>query len=329
MTAKKKHILTLIIFSIVAILAAEIFLRIYHPVYFCNMKAQFQRDSKLGFIAKPNFKKSILTDHIIEVFTNDIGSRNYVNGNELAEYKKLVFCVGDSYTEGVGCLTDQSYPFYLDLLLNRNKGNGLYEKNFAVVNLGLGAYGSIQSYIVSKIYTEKFGRFPDVIIYLICENDISDDIAFKNSRVKDNFSAEGHVFNCMRLFFDKIVENFQLSNRIKLFFTNPKQKKSLNNWDIKDVSKDLPGLVDLINFSRENNIKLIISYTYYRSDNYILLKKFASQNNIYFADYKPSLESVINTMPSLPVSNRHSGGHFRSWVNFIIANSFAELLESK
>ena len=96
--------------------------------------------------------------------TNDGGTRNYANTETLRCYAGVVFSIGDSYTEGVGNLTDESYPFYLDLLLNETGGG--YQKRFAVYNLGLGAYGSIQSARIVNRYITALGRAPDVIVYL-------------------------------------------------------------------------------------------------------------------------------------------------------------------
>jgi len=317
-----KKILIIIISISLTILSAEAFLHWVSPIYFCNTVSQFQYDKELGVVTKPNFKKSMLTDHIIEVFTNDIGSRNYLNKDELLQYEKIIFCVGDSYTEGVGNLTDASYPFYLDLLLNKN--NNTYEKKFAVFNLGLAAYGSIQSFLVCKTYKEKIGKFPDVIIYFICSNDIVDDVRFKDGyRHRHVVSGSPH-YHPIIVALNETLETSQLYIRIKRLFDS-----IYNNTITPEqfVPEQLPGLIDMIAFSKRNNIKLIISYTDYESTIYNLIKEYAIENNILFSDYRLDVEGMNAVFNELPVNNRHSGGHFRSWVNFIIAENFAALSE--
>jgi len=339
----KKFICVFLLFCIFSLIACELFLRWFYPVYFCNTISQYQYDKNLGVTTKPNLEKSILTDHIIEVFTNDIGSRNYLDKDDLLKYKKIIFCVGDSYTEGTGNAVDQSYPFYLSLLLNRNKDSGLHEKNYAVINLGLGDYGSIQSYIVSKVYMEKLGRKPYAIIYFICANDPDDDILFKNGYKHRYVVLGSPYYNRVFIVLNEVLENIQLFKRIKLLSGPIVHKKSVSNEHIlkKALSQEnrlvtrefdpgsLPGLIDLVGFCKENNIKLFISYTDFKSAEYDMLKKFATDNKVGFADYRPDVESVKTAIPRIPVFNWHSGGHFRSWVNFIIASKFVPLVEKE
>lgn len=332
----KKLILVLLFYIILPLIFVELFLRWFNPIYFCNTVSQFRYDKALGVITRPNLEKSILTDHIVEIFTNDIGSRNYLNKADLLKYKKIVFCVGDSYTEGVGNLTDQSYPFYLDLLLNRDKNSGIYEKKFAVINLGVGGYGSIQSYRSVKSYMKSIGRMPDAIIYLICENDFEDDDAFRSGFKHRHAVSGSPYYNHTLVALNEIFEKTQLCRRFKLLVSPVvhrktyllKSRPSQNQLDNKKFEpKDLSGLIDLINFSRDNHIKLIISYTDYISSQHDLFKRFANENKILFANYKPDIESLTTAIPKLPVLNRHSGQHYRSWVSYIIASKFSTFFE--
>lgn len=324
----KKPVLVILISCIFAIVSAELFLRWFKPIYFCNTVLQFRYDKDLGVSTRANFHKSFLTDHIIEVFTNDIGTRNYLNKADLLRYKKIVFCVGDSYTEGTGNLTDQSYPFYLDLLLNRDKNTGAYEKNFAVVNLGLGAYGSMQSYLAADIYAKKLGRLPDAIIYFSCANDPADDAAFKNGDAFRFIVKDSPLYSPFIVTLTEMLEEFQLWKRIKLLMPFSLDKRRFIGAYAKkkqfDPRVDLPGLMPMADFAKKNNIKFILSYTNYKNNEYDILKKFAEDNSINFADFKPDVEGVAAVAPELPVTNRHSGGHYRSWVNFIIAGKFAQ-----
>ena len=88
-----------------------------------------------------------------------------------------VFALGDSYTQGTGLSADSSYPFQLDLELNQDD-SGLYEPRFAVINLGLAAFGAEQSLLALRRFAETVGR-PNACLYLGAENDYGDDLLFR------------------------------------------------------------------------------------------------------------------------------------------------------
>ena len=61
-----------------------------------------------------------------------------------------------------------------------------------------------------------------------------------------------------------------------------------------------------------------------KCNSYDWVKLWAENNGIKFADYLPKIKSVKNSWINMPIYNDHSGGHFRTWVNFIIADSFSK-----
>ncbi len=86
-------------------------------------------------------------------------------------------------------------------------------------------------------------------------------------------------------------------------------------------------LKKLLAVSREMKAQLIVSWAdlpQSSSDSYSWLKLWAEENNVAFADWHPELESILGAIPKLPTKNQHSGGHYRTWVNNIIAKSFSE-----
>jgi len=327
------------LFTVIAltacVLITELVLRHVSPQYFCNTVRQFKYDDELGMIARNNLNFSLLTDHIIEVVTNDIGSRNFSGKEDLLRYKRIIFCVGDSYTEGIGNMSDQSYPFYLDLLLNERQG--IYQKNYAVFNLGLGAYGSIQSDLLVRRYEKLISRKPDVIVYFVCDNDFDDDIAFKAGLKNDNVIQGNPRFSRWIVRLNEVFENWQLFFRLKAVarkFRNalihrPARQNS-EVWKVvtyEDIGRRLTGLEELNRSCKEQNIKLIVSYTEYDSILYEFMKKYSEMNGILFIDYKPLLVSTVSAMPGLLTYNTHSGGHFRSWINFYFAKQLKEVIE--
>lgn len=326
---KKFFLFLVTLFLIILILStAEILLRVFRPVLICNTVSEFRYDKNAGVTTRPNLDFSIVTDHIIEVFTNDIGSKNYLSKDELLKYNKVIFCVGDSFTEGIGNSTDTSYPFYLDLILNRE--NNDYKRRFAVFNLGVGGYGSMQAYLSCITYAKEIGRLPDIVIFFICPNDFSEDLRFEKGICHHHPVPNSPYYPDILVKMNRILERFQVYLRIKYSFMRRITKQK---YPAEDIAEDaafkpekLPGLLKLIEFSRVNDIKLIISYTNYKSRIYDEIKDFAGKNYILFADYRQELGKTASVFKNLPVRNRHSGGHFRPWVNFIIADNFAILI---
>src|SRR5262249_22020078 len=128
--------------SFITLVAAELALRIFAPVYTVGIQSAYQYDPELGYRLTPGVHSYQLTDHLEEIRTNAIGTVNFQEHFE--RYRTLVFAAGDSYTQGTGNSSDSSYPFQLDLLLNQDD-HGLYGERYGIVNLGLAAFGTEQS----------------------------------------------------------------------------------------------------------------------------------------------------------------------------------------
>jgi hypothetical protein len=323
--------LLVVVSGAAALLMTELLLSWVSPMYFSNTVEQFRYDGELGSIAKPDLRLSKLTDHLIEVATNDGGTRNYANSETLRGYSGVVFSIGDSYTEGVGNLTDESYPFYLDLLLNETGGG--YQRRFAVYNLGLGAYGSIQSARIVNRYITALGRAPDVIVYLICDNDPDDDAAFRNGLKHDNVVDGSPRFPGWYIRLNQIFERSQVYLRAKLVGRAVRNRMRGLDEAVAaapaagDLEARLPGLRELKQIAGAHKTRVILSYTEFNTPAYDEVRQYAEKNGWGFADYKPAVLEVRSAMPDLPTHHTHSGGHFRSWVNLIIARRTAELIE--
>jgi hypothetical protein len=122
----------------VSFLVAEVLLRTFAPIYLMGRLDWFQYDEELGIRVKPSLHDLHMSDHQSEIKTSALGTVNYQD--DFADYETVIFTVGDSYTQGSGLPADASYPFQMDVLLNTRSGE--YRKDFAVVNLGVGAYGA-------------------------------------------------------------------------------------------------------------------------------------------------------------------------------------------
>ena len=84
----------------------------------------------------------------------------------------------------------------------------------------------------------------------------------------------------------------------------------------------------LSRYSEDLNAILIVGWASLPDGDgsYEYLKAWASENEIGFADWHPAVASVKEAVPAIPLVNHHSGGHYRTWVNQMIAKSFADLI---
>ena len=259
-----KKLLHILIISLVIMLSLIVIaaltnaaLKRLSPIYFCNTVSKSEYDNDLGVIAQSNFSKTILTDHIIEVANNDIGTRNHANKHQLKTYDKLIFCAGDSFTEGVGNMTDESYPFYLDLLLNLSK-NEPYKTKYGVVNLGLGGYGSLQVLSVTERFAKIIDNAPDYVVYLICDNDPEDDLSFLAGMehlyiVEGSPYYPGWVVKINTLFeYNQIYSRLKIALRnLKNLIHTPEVPVDLPSESYESqLEQNLPGLMKLIALSR-------------------------------------------------------------------------------
>ena len=153
----------------------EIILRLLFPIYLTGYIGAYQYDKELGYRLKDDVRMLKTTDYQQEILTNTLGTVNFQNNFD--KYQILIFVVGDSFTQGTGLPSDASYPFQLDLLLNMESDR--YIKKYAVVNLGLAAFGGEQNLLALKRYAQKLGK-PNFILYLGSSNDYEDDLLFKS-----------------------------------------------------------------------------------------------------------------------------------------------------
>ena len=80
------------------------------------------------------------------------------------------------------------------------------------------------------------------------------------------------------------------------------------------------------------NAKLIVSWTDLPGDpsgSYEWLQRWADENSVAFADWRPAVESTLKAIPALPAENQHLGAHYRTWINNMIAGAFADQVGSR
>lgn len=272
-----------------------------------------------------------LTDYQQELYVNPLGTINFQK--DFQGYETLIFAVGDSYTQGTGLYADASYPFQLDLMLNLREKDGRceYTRQYGVVNLGLAAYGGEQSFLAFKRYLKLIGK-PKFVLYMGCDNDAADDVLFRSGArhknvVKDN-PRYGVLYYPISLFFYKT----EIGKRIRYVIQEKIIRKSAIDEskrasDHQPVARtQLPVISKIIDLAKENGASVILSWSY-PGGSYDWLKKWAGENHVSFADWHPLVSDVSGNIGALPLENPHSGDHFRTWVNSMIARSFRMEIE--
>lgn len=268
-----------------------------------------------------------VTDFQEEVRVNGLGTANF--HEQFDAYETIVFAVGDSFTQGTGLPSDMSYPAQLDMILNRDE-QGFYRQKYGVVNLGLAAFGGEQSLIALRRWSSLV-RKPAYILYLGSGNDYEDDILFRSGyrhrHIVEGSPSWGALVKPMQW----LTDDLQIGIRLKLLIGQIRRSSqfSASNHNVGGGEQttsvaelERPAFENLAAFARENDAKLVVGWAG-SGPSYDWLKKWAAENTIAFADWEPKMKSVTDRIPALPTENQHSGGHYRGWVNRIIAEEYA------
>lgn len=94
----------------------EGFLRVFLPMPFT---AEYVRpDDKLYRVPRENFSATLTTDHTFTIETNSLGLRTAREVDPKHDGVGRVLVIGDSYTFGTGVSNGQTYPDYLERILN-------------------------------------------------------------------------------------------------------------------------------------------------------------------------------------------------------------------
>lgn len=342
-TVFKKMTLLLLAVTVV-LLIAEILLRNFAPIYLVGRLDWYQYDSELAIRLKPSMHSLHLSDHQSEIKTNDLGTVNFQENFD--DYDQVIFAAGDSYTEGVGLPADASYPFQLDIRLNTSSGT--YRKDFAVVNLGLAAYGADQAILAIERWAELVAR-PDYILYFGCSNDFDDDILFERGYRHEHLIEGNPRYGILVRPLQWLLDEVQVFKRLKFAVarirdrvrmradpgnSNPEvMSKTTDEHGLRNIARrQEPKFERLAELADRLGATLIVSWTDFPGrdhGSYEWLRAWAGSNGARFADWHPLVSSVQNSIPGIPTENPHSSSHYRTWVNSIIARAYAEQVEKE
>ena len=319
-----KKLILLVVAVLLVVVAVEVILRNFFPVYPTGDVRAFEYDDQLGYRLKPGTHDLYTTDHQEEILANGLGTTNFQR--DFKVYQHLVFAVGDSYTEGTGVPADMSYPSQLDLLLNRD-ARGMYSKRYGVVNLGLTGFGGEQELISLDRAAQQIGS-PSVILYLGCDNDADDDMLFTSGYSKRHIVQGSPSWGPLVEPMQWLTNDLQIGLRAKLLIAGMRHPQTSGTNDNRSGAElERSVLERLLQFAKIHNSRLVVSWST-KGDSYDWLKGWAAENSVPFADWSPRVDSVTEAIPDLPTENPHSSGHHRGWVNTIIAEEYAAAIRA-
>ena len=123
-----------------------------------------QYDSELGWRLRPNAAGSLdYTGYYYKL--NSLGLRNDEVDIHKDNKVKRIFCLGGSSTFGIGVQDDETYPYYLNGILNGNA-----EKKYEVINAGIFGYDLYQINLYLKKYILDYR--PDILILILAHNNM-------------------------------------------------------------------------------------------------------------------------------------------------------------
>jgi lysophospholipase L1-like esterase len=325
-----KKISLVLLAILVAVLMLELVLRLVSPRYYPVIPAAYEYDRDLAFRLRPDAHLFSTTDFQQESVSNRLGTANFQESFD--GYESLVFAIGDSYTQGTGLPADMSYPAQLDLMLNQDE-EGFYAKRFGVVNLGVAGFGGEQE-LISLQRWAKLLRPPSVILYLGCDNDFADDLAFKSGERHRAVLSGNPVWGRMTTPLRMILEHSQIGLRIRAALSE-RERRQLSDRAFEQVSRSASvaelesSVVErLASYAKEHGTVLVVSWSD-EGDSYNWLKSWAARSDIAFADWAPEVDSVRSAIPALPLDNQHSGAHHRGWTNHVIAEEFMRQIRKR
>ncbi|MFC1585603.1 hypothetical protein ACFL5V_08665 [Fibrobacterota bacterium] len=312
---------------IITLCVLEVLLKLFAPIYFTGYVGAYQYDDELGTRLKPNIHFFRTTDYQQEIRTNRLGTVNFQES--FKDYKHLVYTIGDSYTQGTGSATDAAYPFQLDIILNTREGH--YEPDYGVINLGLASYGGEQAALCLRRYMKEIGR-PDFILFFGCPNDNMDNILFRSGYYHSQLVEGSPKWGAFLKPVQWVTNELEIGKRIKIILGKIRRGRIQKDTGKSDAPQNVAKLqehafLELKHIADSCGARLIVSWVDANDDPskaYDWLENWADSNGVSFADWYEKASSVKEHIPALPFENNHSGGHFRTWINYAVARAFAD-----
>lgn len=301
----KKMLINLSLFimiSVICLAIAEITLRIIAPKYLDFQNAMEYSDLTVRAL-KPDLRNKLIhpanDEPVFHLTTNSLGLRSdYEITFQLPENTRRVLALGDSYTFGFGVEGNETYPFFLEKLLNANPG-GRYK--FQVINAGFASGSATDSqYLYLREIGYKFS--PEVVTLGFClANDLID--IESNNWILDKSGNLEKIINTRDRFIMAVLKKSALIAVLKhLSLHNKVEKKSVEPLNLRTMEKVSFLLKKIQQLGKEQRFtflmvivpppQLVLNENYTGQWNEIRknLISFCKQNNILYVDLTGELE---------------------------------------
>ena len=273
---------------------------------------------------KPGRYKNQFTSYEI----NSLGFRN--KEFSLKKDKIRIIAFGGSTTIGLESPDNKTYPYQLEELLNEKNNN------YEVINMGFS--GKSLNFIKNLFFNEAHKYQPDIIIIYSNRNSImydgsSVEVNFKKSKLlKLNYYFQENIMTYRLLWkINKKIVNFNLQSD---YLKSPFQKKGVSEKYLTHGYKN--SLIEIINFSKEKKIKVIlVKQAYFFEPNIIPeLNKFSIEELIknYKIDFfikKYQLKDNMNFWSILGTILNKNIDMLKNYENVIIVDPIYELTNSR
>ncbi len=145
----------------------------------------YQHYDSWFFLRKPRIKETYnQTEFDYEFSTNAEGLRDREHPVTKPPREFRVIAIGDSFTEGQGARTDETWPRQLEVMLNAD----LPAKDVRVISAGVAGSDPIYGY---KLLEERLLKYqPDLVVVAVNTSDIEDLVARGG---RERFGADGTV----------------------------------------------------------------------------------------------------------------------------------------
>lgn len=223
MKHKILSIFVIIIITILIILFLEIFLKFIffkeNAHYSCYEKVKDQRIYING--KNCNFVDSYFESKEDVIYiTDDLGNRTQ-NNQEIKEWNKKIFFVGDSFTFGSLSNYEYTYPY-----TSVKKINELSNIVYKEINKGVNGY-QISQVLENIKRDQEILSSNDLIIYGLTPNDLF-DLKEENTKINsDNFSVSDTKSNLIIFLSKKIKNSFALKYFASIVLKNDKIYNSI------------------------------------------------------------------------------------------------------
>jgi len=167
-----KTAITLTISTLVSLAICEGIVRVLFGELFAQRPGFYVHDAQVGWKPEINLDHTFHGDDFrMSIRTNNQGERLGPRGDNPADTEYLILS-GDSYTFGWGVDTHETLAAYLEELIDRQTGGGV-----RVVNLGVGGYGTLQSYYRLQHFVDTHATEKIVaVVHSHVANDMTDNL---------------------------------------------------------------------------------------------------------------------------------------------------------